>query len=412
MIRTLLYALKSINQNRLRSFLAGFGIAWGILLLITFLGIGNSFREGVMKLFDGFAQKSLFVNGGRAERTSSKVNAGSMIDFDANVVSRVKDRYPSVLYISEVLSLSGQLVSYNEKFAMSPIQGVTGDYFKIKILDVEKGRAFNDYDNSKCRNVAIVGPGVEQILFKNDGALGKNIYVRGVLFKVIGVLASNDLFSMAERNSVYIPSSSFRANFSSDNRIQSFCMTLKKDANTSAVEQDLRNYLAYSYGFSSKDEQAISVTNIEAQTAEFDTLFKGLEALIWVIGICLLLSGIVGVCNVMLIIVKERTNEIGIRKAVGATHASIINMILSESLAITIISGVIGIVVGEAIIFIGNKAILPMIDSEIMGDLTISMPAIILAFIVLCLSGILSGLFPALRASRISPVDAIRYDNR
>lgn len=412
MYRVFRGAIQSIGQNRLRSCLAGFGIAWGILLLIIFLGIGNGFKEGVMKLFDGFAQKSLFVYGGRTDYLSRQANVGTEIKFDQDVVREVKSRYPSIVSCSEVLNSPGQFVSFKGESFVSAIQGVSQDYFRIKILATEKGRSFNLIDNRKCRNVAVIGEGVEQTLFRKESSVGKSINIGGVLFKVVGVLASDNLFSMSERNSIYIPSSSFLNNFSSDKKVASFCLSLDADSDVNAIEKDLHSYLAYRYGFSPNDEQAVYIANIESQTSAFDSLFNGLEVLIWIIGICLLLSGIVGVCNVMLIIVKERTNEIGIRKAVGATQASIISMILAESVTITVLAGIVGVSLGFLLILLGDKVILPMMNMEIIDKLVISVPAIAAAFVILCICGVLAGLFPALKASQIAPVDAIRYDNR
>lgn len=412
MSRTFRGAFQSIRQNRLRSCLAGFGIAWGILLLIVFLGIGNGFKEGVMKLFDGFAQKSLFIYGGRTSVSHRQIAAGTNIEFDKDIVLEIKKRYPSILYSSEMLNSQGQYVSYREESFVSPVQGVSPEYFRINILGIKEGRQFNLLDEGKCRNVAVIGESVEQLLFKKENPLGRSINISGVLFKVVGILGSDNLFSMSERNSIYIPASSFQSNFSTEKKVQSFCLSLDAKADVNAIEKDIHSYLAYRYGFSPDDEQAVYISNIESQTAAFDSLFNGLEILIWIVGVCLLLSGIVGVCNVMLIIVKERTNEIGIRKAVGATQGSIISMILSESVTITVLAGAAGVALGFLLVLLGDKVILPMLNVEIMDKLVISVPAIALAFVILCICGVLAGLFPAIKASQIAPVNAIRYDNR
>ena len=217
---------------------------------------------------------------------------------------------------------------------------------------------------------------------------------------------------MQERNSVYVPSSSFVDNFNSEAKISSFCMSLSANTDTEEIEKDLKGYLAWRYGFASNDERAIYVANIENQTAAFENLFHILEVLIWIVGVCLLLSGIVGVCNVMLIIVKERTNEIGIRKAIGATSTSIISMIITESVTITFIAGLFGLMLGSLAVILADRVIIPLLGSAIVDDLRINLPAVVAAFVILCLSGVFAGLLPALKASRISPVDAIRYENR
>lgn len=405
-------AIQSIRQNKLRSFLAGFGIAWGIFLLVIFLGIGNGFKDGIMSLFSAYAQKSLFVYGGQTSVSTPQTNEDTRILFDNGIISDIRKRYPSVISCSPEMSLSGVSIIRDDETVISSISGVETDYFNIKILKVKEGRSITRSDIHNGRNVAVIGEGIKQTLFEKTDAIGENINADGVLFKVVGILASDDLFSMQERNSVYIPSTSFVANFDSSGELASFCLSLSESASSSEIEKDLKGYLAFKYGFDPHDDNALLISNIETQTQAFESLFHGLEILIWIIGICLLLSGIVGVCNVMLIIVKERTNEIGIRKAVGATSGSIISMIMAESVTITVLAGIVGVVLGSSIVLLGDKLILPMLDSELIRSLEINIPAVIAAFVVLSLCGILAGLFPALKASQITPVDAIRYENR
>ena len=404
-------ALQSIVQNKLRSVLAGFGIAWGIFLLVIFLGIGDGFRDGVMELFNAFAQKSLFVYGGQTSVAGEELNEGTMVLFDIDVAEKVKNRYGSVVSCSSEMS-SSLRVTWNGETTSSSVNGVESDYFDIRILKIESGRGISLLDDMRSRDVAVIGEGLQKALFGKKSPLGQFIVIEGAPYKVIGVLSSEDLFSIQERNSIYVPASSFAYNFNSEGKVQSFCLSLSENANTSEIEDDLKGYLAHLCGFDPHDEQALYVENIEAQTATFESLFHGLEVLIWIIAVCLLLSGIVGVCNVMLIMVKERTNEIGIRKAVGATSNSIISMIMAESVVITFIAGITGIVLGSFIILIVNEIVVPMLNADIMKELKINLPTILVAFVFLGLSGMLSGLFPALKASQISPVDAIRYENR
>ncbi len=405
-------AIQSIRHNRLRPVLAGFGIAWGIFLLVFFLGVGGGFRDGVMKMFNAFAQKSLFVYGGQTSVATVEMNNDTQIVFDRDIVDRIGQRYGSVASYSVEMTSPALILSWEGETSSASIKGVDADYFVIRLLDIKAGRGISRMDDLKERNVAVIGEGIKKALFQNQDPIGKMVDAEGNLFRIIGVLSSEDLFTMQERNSVYVPASSFVNSFNSEGKISSFCVSLSSDANTSDIEDDLKGWLAWECGFDAHDEQAIYVSNIEAQTSAFESLFHGLEVLIWIVGICLLLSGIVGVCNVMLIIVQERTSEIGIRKAVGATSGSIISMILAESVIITFIAGIIGIVLGVLVVLLANKIVLPMLHTDIMDDLQINVPAMVAAFVVLCLSGISAGLFPALKASQISPVDAIRYENR
>lgn len=411
-MKVFLSAIQSIRQNRLRSVLAGFGIAWGIFLLIVFLGVGGGFRDGVMKLFNAFAQKSLFVYGGKTSVATGELNENTRIVFGKDIVDRIEQRYGCVISCSVEMTSPSLALSWEGETTAASVKGVDADYFDIRILDIKTGRGISRMDDFRERNVAVIGEGVKKAIFGKHDPIGKMVDIEGSLFRVIGVLSSEDLFSMQERNSVYVPASSFVNNFNSEGKVPSFCLSLFQDANTSEIERDLKGWLAWECGFDSHDEQAVYISNIEAQTSDFEDLFHGLEVLIWIVGICLLLSGIVGVCNVMLIIVKERTSEIGIRKAVGATSGSIISMIMAESVTITFIAGIIGIILGALVVVLANKVVLPMLHTDMMDNLQINVPAVVAAFILLCLCGVAAGLFPALKASQISPVDAIRYENR
>ena len=405
-------ALQSIRANRLRSTLAGFGIAWGIFLLVIFLGIGNGFRDGVMMMFSSFAQKSLFVYGGQTSSESSELGENTQVYFDESTIEGIRRRYSCVMSISPEMMAQAVNLSCGRETMVSAVKGVSADYFKIKILEVKDGRRISRLDNACGRYVAVIGEGIRKTLFGKQDGLGRMIDIGGSLFKVIGVLSSDDIFSVQERNSVYIPSEAFYSSFNSEGKLSSLCLSLSQDMNTSEIEKDLKGWLAWKYGFDPHDESALYIANIETQTSAFESLFRGLEVLIWIVGVCLLLSGIVGVCNVMLIIVKERTNEIGIRKAVGATSRSIISMIMAESVTITFIAGVIGIVLGTLVVLLSDSVILPLLNTEIMDRISINVPVVIAAFVILCLSGLAAGLFPALKASQITPVDAIRYDSR
>ena len=277
---------------------------------------------------------------------------------------------------------------------------------------MKDGRPLNPRDDQTSRNVAVIGEGIEQALYGKTSGLGKRIVIGDAMYDVVGILSSEDLFSLQERGSVYLPYSVFQSHFNSEGAITSFCLSLSPEVETTEIEKDVKGYLAYRYGFDPHDENALYVANIETQTAAFESLFQGLQILIWIVGICLLLSGIVGVCNVMLIIVKERTNEIGIRKAVGATQGSIISMMMTESVLITACAGIVGVVLGVGVVLLADRFLLPLLNTEIMSGLEIDGMAVVASLIILCLSGVLAGLFPALKASQIEPVDAIRYENR
>lgn len=403
----------SIRQNKIRTILAGFGVAWGIFILVILLGVGQGFQNGVMGMFDIFAQKSMYIYGNRTSKKFKNMKEGMEVLFDKEYLHTLHERYAAIEAISPEIMLPNIGVAYKEKNSFATITGVEADYFHIKLLQPKSGgRLFNALDILQGRDVVIIGEGIEQTLFGKRNSLGCNLNIEGTMYKIIGVLKSDNLFSIQERNSVYIPFGSFSRNLNKDARFSSFCMMLKPRANTREFETELKNYIAYKSGFDIEDAQAIFIANIEAQTSSFESLFNGLKILIWGIGICFLLSGIVGICNIMLIIVKERTNEIGIRKAVGALPTTIINLVLSEAVTITMLAGVIGIMLGTGVLYLIDLAIESMADTSVMAQTSINIPVVIFALFVLVLSGIIAGLFPAIKAAQITPVDAIRYENR
>lgn len=403
----------SISQNKVRTILAGFGIAWGIFILVVLLGVGQGFQNGVMSIFDIFARKSIYVYGNRTSVKYKNMKEGMEVFFNKEHINILQQRYAAIKAISPEISRPNTVIAFHEKNTYCSITGVDADYFQIKVLQIQSGgRLFNTLDIKKKRNVTIIGKGIEQKLFGKRSALGSKINIDGTFYRVIGVLKNENIFSIQERNSVYIPFCSYVQNFAKESRFVSFCMMLHPKADTKKFETELKNYLAYKLGYDVEDAQAIFIANIEAQTSSFESLFKGLKILIWSIGICFLLSGVVGVCNIMLVTVKERTNEIGIRKAVGALPITIINLVLSEAITITTLAGIMGIVFGTAVLYLIDFVIKSLTDTSIMAQTSINIPVILFALAVLVLSGIIAGLFPAIKAAQVMPVDAIRYENR
>lgn len=402
----------SIRQNKIRTILAGFGVAWGILILVILLGVGQGFQNGVMKLFNAFAQKSIYVYGGATSEQYKNIKEGAKILFDETFIHTLQSRYDAIEAISPEITYPGLLVKNKDKTAHFRVSGIYEDYFKIKILKVQdKGRLFTPVDNINKRRVAVIGESVANSLFPKEDAIFNYIEISGELFQVIGILKNEDIFSAAEINSIYIPFSTFTETVTSESTFSSFSLLLNEKTNTIKFEEELKHFIAYKYQFSSSDSQALYIANFETQTSSFESLFRGLKVLIWIVGICFLLSGIVGICNVMLIVVKERTNEIGIRMAVGALPNSIVNLIITESILITTFAGFVGFLLGGGLLFIIDM----LINSEEGGVLEkteLNIPVILLAICVLIIAGFIAGLFPAVKASQVAPVDAIRYENR
>lgn len=403
----------SIKQNKIRTLLSGFGISWGILILVVLLGTGKGFQNSVMDIFSIFAQKSLYIYGGATSQKHNNIREGEPVRFDVRFIDNVKRKFPGIEAISpEITSGSFTPVMNKDRSGYFKIIGVNADYMRIKILRVgENGRYFNEADNWNARNVAIIGENVQTTLFGKEKALGKQINIGDIYFKVIGMLKNDDIFSASEVNSVYMPYSSYRNNVDNQSPINAFCLYLGKTTDSKSFENELRAFSAHKLQFSSEDKQALQIVNFETQTSAFEGLFKGLNVFIWIVGICFLISGIVGVSNIMFVVIKERTSEIGIRKAVGATPKSILVLMLTESVIITIAAGIIGLVLGVGILELINWILSVSKNTGMIKEVEIDISVGILSLVVLIISGIIAGAFPAMKASIIQPIDAIRNEN-
>lgn len=402
----------SVRQNKIRTFLSGFGISWGILILVVLLGTGKGFRNSVMDVFSIFAQKSMYIYSGATSVKYKNAKEGEPIHFDLLFVEHLKHKFPAIEAISPELSGPYSLVMNKDKSDYFKVTGVEPDYMRIKVLKInENGRYFNPGDNRKARPVAIIGENVQTTLFGNKTAQGKQIEIAGVGFNVIGVLKNNDIFSASEVNSVYIPYATYTGCVDNQTPLNAFCLYLNKETDSKMFEKELRAFIAGKLHFACEDKQALRIINFETQTSAFEGLFNGLQVFIWIVGICFLVSGMVGVSNIMFVVIKERCSEIGIRKAVGATPKSILVLMLTEAVIITVIAGSIGLVTGAGILEAINWLLANFDSVTMIKRVEIDMQVAVAALAVLILSGIIAGAFPAMKASYIQPIDAIRNEN-
>jgi putative ABC transport system permease protein len=408
-------ALLSLRQNKSRSILAGFGVTWGIFILILLLGTGRGFQQGILQLFSSFAKNSIWVYGGQVSETSlKKTTQRKLIVFDQTDLRIIKERFPEIEFISPELNYSGNsLTSYQQNTAYPQIRGVLSDYFNVKIIEPEGGRLLNVLDNKDYRRVAVIGSQVADLLFPTEAPIGKSINISGTYFTVIGIIEKGSIFTQNEQNVIYIPYNSFIDCFNQGREFNAFILTLSKKIDAIDLENKIKTFLGRYKGFDVDDKKAIFILNFENQTKAFDKLFKGINGFLWFVGISLLLSGIAGISNIMFVIVKERTFEIGIRKAVGATSRSIIGMIITESVVITSMAGLIGLSLGVLVISLLNWTVASFFNAEdfLFTEASTDFPVIIFSLFILILAGVLAGFLPAKKASEISPVEAIRQEN-
>lgn len=405
----------SIKQNKVRTFMSGFGILWGIMILVTLLGVGKGLELGVQDSLKGFSQKTVSVWGGMTSKPYQNMNEGRPILFDKYLLQDIKRRFPEIKGISPMSTVSKNII-YGKQNTTGSVAGITSQYFEMINHKMREGsRTFNPADEKNARNLAIIGKKIATNLFGNDEPIGKMINVGGVYYTIIGVMKNEDVFSQYDESYVYIPNTSFTRNIQDTPDLQGFGLYLKEDDAISPSEftKELKNFLARKLRFAADDPMAIYVRAVEDDLNTIKGVFNGLSIFIWIVGLCFLVSGMISISNIMFIIVKERTSEIGIRMAVGATPSNIIVQILIEALAITLLSGIIGTLIAfgflkliDLMLSMSGGSAIPI--KKTVFDVSVALGALI----IMTISGVFAGLFPAIKASNIQPVDAIRHENR
>jgi putative ABC transport system permease protein len=398
----------TIRKNKLRTVLTGFSVAWGIFMLIILLGAGNGLENGVNEEFKDDAINSIWIYPGQTSIPHKGMKAGRRIRFTNDDHDRIKQKTPEVEHITSRLYIRGSNVTYKNEFVTWKVIAVHPGIKYIEEVQMIEGRYINDLDIKNYRKNVVISYLVRDMLFKDDttDALGKYVNVSGIPFKVVGVFRDE---SYNDNRRVYIPVSTGQRIYSkNDNRINNLAFTTAalKTEETKVIEESLRHEFSKRHKFNIEDKRAIWIRNNMEEYEQYLKLFNGISLFIWIIGIFTLIAGVVGVSNIMIITVKERTKEIGVRKAIGATPGSIVWLVLLESLIIMVIAGYIGLVMGIGLLeFLSPK----FADSGTFFknpgvDINIAMYAT--ALLIIC--GAIAGFFPARRAAKIKPVIALR----
>ncbi len=412
MIRNLLFDIYySIAHQKLRTILTGFGVAWGIFILVLLLGASGGLEKGILQLLSGFAQNSIWLYGGNSTAEKGNNKFTKPVIFSSLTINQLKENYPEQIeFISPEARIASKII-YKEKNLNAQLLCVMPDYFNIKILKPKYGRLLNQGDNIRKSKVAVIGKQVKDQAFGDKHAIGNELQIGNTFFKIVGVLKGGSIFSQSEQNMVFVPYQTSTVCLNMKDEFKVIGLTLNKTCNTEIAETHIKKYFGRLLGIDSDDTNALYVFNFNQQVKSFHKIFNGLNIFFWFIGICLLLSGMVGVSNIMFVIVHERTREIGIRKAVGAKRKHILWMILFESASVTLIAGIAGIVLGAGTLSVIGYAIKKLADKDfLIKDISINWATIAGALFVLIISGIIAGLIPAKRATEIEPIEAIRMD--
>ncbi|OOG74664.1 ABC transporter permease [Flavobacterium sp. A45] len=401
---------EAISKNKLRTFLTGVSVASGIFILVILLGVGKGLQNGIEKQFERDAAGIIEVWSGATTKAYKGMNPGRQIQFrnsDYDIsVQKYGDKFDKN---TSTYNAWGITMSYGKESGNYQYRGVNPDYQGIENATVVQGRFINANDLSNDEKVAVIGMKLKLDLFKEKNPIGEQIVINNINFKVIGVFT--DPGGEREEARAFLPLTTAQKVYGGGDKINNMFYTLKKkDTYEEALAEGekftsgLAQLLRAKNGVAPDDESAIGIFNTTVEAKKFYDLNLYIRLFFWWVGICTIIAGVVGVSNIMMIIVKERTKEIGIRKALGASPISIIIMILHESIFITTISGFLGLLTGLSLL----ELIGPHAQSEYFVNPQVDFTVAISTLIVLVVAGALAGFIPAFRAAKIRPIVALR----
>ncbi|MGE0639722.1 MAG: ABC transporter permease [Thermoanaerobaculia bacterium] len=410
----------ALSKNRLRTFLTAFGVFWGIFLLVLLLGAGNGLSNGVNAGFAGTATNSFFCWGMRTSKPYAGLPAGRSIQFTTEDWKAVRAQVPEAKVVAPRLQMGGfrggaNVIRGTETGSFS-VMGDMPEIATIQSLAVDTGRFLNRIDVDQSRKVAIIGKRVRESLFETDeDPLGKSIRINGVEFEVVGTFRSRQSGGDAERDAdtIFVPFTTFQQSFNAIGKVNWFAVTSIDGVPVSEVEKKVLEILRARHKVAPDDRRGIGNFNLENEYKKIQGLFAGITLLMWIVGIGTLAAGAIGVSNIMLIIVRERTKEIGIRRAVGATPWKIQGQILLEAVILTLGSGLLGLAAAVGLLEGINVLVSSASGSgepSMFQNPGVDLGAAFQALVVLVVSGALAGFAPARRAVSVNPVVALRSD--
>ncbi len=405
--------MSTLKKNRMRAIMTGFSVAWGIFMLILLLGSGKGLENGMENNFKSTSKNALWIWSRRTQVAYDGLKAGRRIQYTNEDFDNIKNRFSD-----DIDNISGRFhirneaaITYKNEYGNYRVESVMPEFNKIQIMNHKLGRFINQPDLDQFRKVVVISVPIQKIFFKDEEPIGKYIKIGGVPFLVVGTYEDAE---NRDDKKVFLPLTTSQKVFNGANRLSELAVStnaLTVEQNKQ-IEEGIRLTLAKHHRVSPDDKQAIGIWNTLEHFKQAKGIFTGIRIFIWVIGIMTIIAGIVGVSNIMFILVKERTKEIGIRKAIGATPWSIIRLVLSESIFITTLAGFFGLVLGMGLLAIVSS-VLQNIATQNQGlerafinpsaDLGVALSAVI----ILVVAGIVAGYIPARKAAAIKPIEAL-----
>ena len=402
--------LDTLTRNKSRSFLTGFGVFWGVFMLVALIGGGQGIKELLSKNFEGFATNSAMVWAQPTTKAYKGFRKGRMWNMEYKDVARLKSRIPELDVVSPVLFSSGGTAYFGDRKTTVGINGVQADYQRVSEPKMRYGRYLNDMDVAQRRKVCVIQKKTYKDLFPGGGdPCGSFIRVDSVYYQIVGVdysTAEGISFGGESGTTMLLPISLMQQTYNMGQSVHLIALTGKKGVVMSTITDRIRETVARAHTVDPTDEQGVMVFNTEVLFQMVDALFRGVSFLIWLVGLGTLLAGAIGVSNIMMVTVRERTIEIGIRRAIGATPRMILSQIISESIVLTMVAGMSGILFGVLILQMLELANTE--DGILTAHFQVGFWTAISAALAIAAMGVLAGLAPAARAMSIKPVDAMR----
>jgi putative ABC transport system permease protein len=411
--------LEALTANWFRTLLTAFGVLWGIFILVILLAAGKGLENGVKQGFGGMATNSMFMWTQTPSKPYKGLPKGRSYNFKTGDVEAIKQNVPNLRFVSPRNQLGGFGGANNVVRGLKTgAFNVYGDYpevIKQEPMDITSGRFINYSDIDDNRKVAIIGQGVQKDMYEpGEEVIGSYIKINGVNFMVIGTYkkkGNNDRNPEEAQKQIYVPFTAFSQAFNMGDTVGWMAITANDGTSITELKSQIFDVIKSRHSIHPDDDRAIGSFDLYEEFSKINGLFVALKAVAYFVGILVLLSGIIGISNIMLIVVKERTNEIGIRRALGATPWSIRGQILMESIFLTIISGMAGIALATGVIALINNQLNGMDTSEMMfANPSVDLGVVFTALSILIISGLLAGLIPAQNAIKVKPVDALRTE--
>jgi putative ABC transport system permease protein len=398
--------IEGVLRHRLRAAATAFGVFWGTFMLTLLLGAGKGLRNGMYKIFEGNAVNAVWIYSGRTTFAHEGLPAGRPIILDSTDVHSIERGVAELSHVSPMQILPAtQSIRHENKSASLPTWGVFHTHAAVERLQRVRGRLLNALDVERARRVAIIGTRARAVLFGTANPVGQTLVLGAAELTVVGEF--DDAGGDEQRRRIYVPFTTLQKSFDGATRVQVIVGTLREGANTERVRARLLHLLSQRHRFGPSDRSAVEVWFMSEEFRRLTKLLRGIDTAIIVVGLGTLVSGMVGVSNILFVSVRERANEFGIRRALGATARSILAMVIAEALLLAAVAGGLGLAAGFGLV---DLALRFDVRADFFEQPSVDPLAAFVAFGVLILTALVAGYFPAREAARVPPIEALRRE--